>query len=171
VEKSARTRIVSGIFYVESIADGKMVATRASPMNNPLHILIVDDHDDSALMLCRLLARDRERYACTLASNCQDALKAAQKTRFDLLISDIGLPDGDGCDLLQQLRAMYPIRAISLTAYVMPKDIQRYRTAGFDECLEKPLVWETFVNAIDCVIAVPPKSNGELGESMPSANV
>jgi CheY-like chemotaxis protein len=99
----------------------------------------------------------RRPYACTMASNCKDALKAAENTRFDLLISDIGLPDGDGCDLLKQLRAMYPIRAISITAYVMPKDIERYRAAGFDEHVAKPLAWETFVNAVDHVIGAPPK--------------
>jgi len=99
----------------------------------PADILIVDDHADSAVVLSKLLSRAREGCHITVSDSFHGAIEAAQKKHFDLLLCDIGLPDGDGCDLLQQVRAMYPLPAIAITAYAMASDIHRYREAGFDD--------------------------------------
>jgi CheY-like chemotaxis protein len=75
------------------------------------------------------------RVAHTLA----DARRAAQAQPFDLLISDIGLPDGSGVDLMRQLRDEQPIQGIALSGYGMDHDLQRSLDAGFRTHLTKPV--------------------------------
>jgi CheY-like chemotaxis protein len=75
--------------------------------HKPINILIVEDHADSATMLARLLYRSGKGYAPVAVGTCAMAIEAASNLRFDLLICDIMLPDGDGCELLAKLRAMY----------------------------------------------------------------
>ena len=105
-----------------------------------LRILVVDDHVDTARMLSRLLSWSGHvvRYATAFKS----AVAAARAERFDLLLCDIGLPDGDGCDLLEQVTALYPVKAVAVTGYGMPGEIDRYKSAGFDACLLKPYDFE-----------------------------
>ena len=105
-----------------------------------LRILVVDDHVDTARMLSRLLSRSG--HAVKYATDLQSAIAAARADRYDLLLCDIGLPDGDGCDLLAQVTALYPVRAVAVTGYGMPGEIDRYKSAGFDACLLKPYDFE-----------------------------
>ncbi len=63
----------------------------------------------------------------------------AHHSEFDLLVSDIGLPDGSGWDLLLQLRAARPIRAIAMSGLDAPKDIARSESVGFSEHMVKPV--------------------------------
>ena|SRR5579872_1262882 len=117
--------------------------------HKPTHILIVEDHQDSAQMLSKLLSRACLEDSITVCGSCREAIETAKKRRFDLLLCDIGLPDGDGCEVLREVRAMYPIRAIVITAYVMAADIQRYQRAGFDDFLSKPFDFEKLIECID----------------------
>jgi CheY-like chemotaxis protein len=128
----------------------------APTMTTEFYILLVDDHEDSASVLARLLRRERENYTVFISRNCKGALELATKRRFDLLVSDIGLPDGDGCELLQQIRAIYPIPAIALTAYAYPQDLQRYQNAGFDDQIIKPASLNSVLGSIDRIIAATP---------------
>jgi CheY-like chemotaxis protein len=66
-------------------------------------------------------------------------MREARAQSFDLLISDIGLPDGSGLDLIRKLLAERPIKGIALSGYGMEEDIQRSREAGFEEHLTKPI--------------------------------
>lgn len=88
-------------------------------------------------IMSRILARWGLRLTC--AGRISEALQAAAKEKFDLLISDIGLPDGSGCELVEQLHKMQPIQAIALSGFGMDTDIHRSLSAGFSAHLTKPV--------------------------------
>lgn len=101
-------------------------------------ILIVDDHDPTRRTLAHLLAR--RSYRVVTAGTAAEARLMAGRMEFDLVISDIGLPDGDGYELMTGLRAAYPhLRAIALSGYGTNEDIARSRRSGFDDHLIKPI--------------------------------
>jgi len=102
-----------------------------------LHVLLVDDHVDTMRVMSRILARWGLRLTC--AGRISEALQAASKEKFDLLISDIGLPDGSGCELVEQLLKMQPVRAIALSGFGMDTDIHRSLASGFSAHLTKPV--------------------------------
>jgi CheY-like chemotaxis protein len=101
-----------------------------------LKILLVEDHLDTASMLRILFTRDG--YNVAVVGSCADAIIRAQHVRFDLLICDLGLPDGDGCALLKTLRQIYPIPAMAMTGFAFPGDKERALNAGFDFFIPKP---------------------------------
>jgi CheY-like chemotaxis protein len=99
----------------------------------------VDDHHDTAEILGQLLSR--QGCEVRTAESVADALKVADAYDFDVLVSDIGLPDGRGTDLLGQLRhgTKRPIGAIAMSGFGMESDIELSRRAGFSEHLTKPV--------------------------------
>jgi PAS domain S-box-containing protein len=102
-----------------------------------INILLVEDHEDSAEVMSRLL---REKgYSVQTCSRVAEAVKIAGERRFNLILSDIGLPDGTGIDLIHQVRQHSSIPAIALTGFGMDQDIERYKAAGFDAHLTKPV--------------------------------
>lgn len=104
----------------------------------PLRILLVEDHAATRQTLARLLAR--RRHAVVSAATMTEALEAFGREKFDLVVSDIGLPDGDGCVLMQQLRTRQPgLPGIALSGYGMEKDLARSRDAGFSTHFIKPI--------------------------------
>ena len=100
-------------------------------------ILLVDDHLDTARAMGRLL----KRWGCEVqtADSVAAALKVADTSQFDILISDIGLPDGSGLDLIRQLKTKYPVRGIAVSGFGMEEDLSSSRRAGFAEHLVKPV--------------------------------
>ncbi len=100
-------------------------------------VLLVEDHADTAKALSRLLRSSG--LTIHVAESVKAAIALAEDNEFDLLISDIGLPDGTGIDVLQHLRRSVGIPAIALSGYGMEEDIQRSREAGFAEHLVKPI--------------------------------
>jgi len=116
----------------------------------PLRILLVEDHAVTAKMTKMLLAMDG--HAVEMASNVSTALEMANHHDFDLLMSDLGLPDGTGHDLMRQLRELgrrFP--GIALSGYGQEDDIQRSYQAGFSAHLTKPASREAIVEAIAAV--------------------
>ena len=117
------------------------IATPASATNgngkDPLRILLVDDHRDTVLTLKLLLTR--LGYAVVSAESMSEALRAADDEQFDLLVSDIGLPDGSGLDLMKQIRERQAIDGIALSGFGMDDDLRKSREAGFTEHLIKPV--------------------------------
>jgi signal transduction histidine kinase len=103
----------------------------------PLKILLVEDHEDSLKAMLRLLRR--LGHQITTATGVSTALRAASEREFDLLISDLGLPDGTGLQLMKELLGKRPIKGIALTGYGMESDIQQTRQAGFQKHLTKPI--------------------------------
>jgi CheY-like chemotaxis protein len=73
------------------------------------------------------------------ASTVQSALDLSKKEEFDVLISDLGLPDGSGIDLMQTLNSGRPLLGIALTGFGMEGDIRKSHDAGFKHHLVKPI--------------------------------
>jgi CheY-like chemotaxis protein len=106
-------------------------------------VLLVEDHADTAKMIGRLL----RSCGCDVrtARNVKEAVAAAEAGPFDLLVSDLGLPDGTGLDLptrFHQDHPAYQFRAIALSGYGMEDDLRRSREAGFAVHLTKPVSFE-----------------------------
>ncbi len=103
----------------------------------PIHILVIDDNPVQRELMQRLL-----RYSghlVTTAASVQAAREAAANSEFDLVISDIELPDGNGWDLMRELRSRQPIKAVAVSGRSAPEDFERSRDAGFAEHLVKPV--------------------------------
>jgi PAS domain S-box-containing protein len=116
-----------------------------------VRILLVEDHEPTRTSLAQLLSR--RHYQVATAGTAAEALAAAANTCFDLLISDIGLPDGNGNDLMTTLAATQGIKGIALTGYGMERDVIRTREAGFHTHLTKPIRMESLERAIRDTLA------------------
>jgi len=103
----------------------------------PAQILIVEDHEDTARVLSRILKNSG--YGVTVCANLTDAQKAAAGQQFDLVVSDLGLPDGSGLDLMRQLRDSHGIRGIALSGFGTAEDLEQSKAAGFAIHLTKPV--------------------------------
>jgi two-component system CheB/CheR fusion protein len=113
----------------------------------PLQILLVEDHGDTAEMMISLL--ELEGHRVEAAADVATALETAQRGKFDLLVSDLGLPDKSGYDLIRELRARgYTLPAIALSGYGQDQDLDNSRTAGFSAHLIKPVDPERLLTAI-----------------------
>ncbi|HMJ14649.1 MAG TPA: hybrid sensor histidine kinase/response regulator, partial [Polyangiaceae bacterium] len=112
-----------------------------------LRILLVEDHDDTASMMTELLSM--HGHQVTIAQSVKAALAQAQDDHFDLLVSDLGLPDGSGLDILIALRGRgSKVKAIALSGYGMEADRKRTAEAGFAEHLVKPVAFRDLQAAI-----------------------
>jgi CheY-like chemotaxis protein/nitrogen-specific signal transduction histidine kinase len=100
-------------------------------------VLLVEDHEPTCVTLTELLSR--RGYIVVAATTLRHARELAGGGEFDILISDIGLPDGSGCDLMAELRDRRPLVGIALTGYGMLEDMERSREAGFVTHLTKPV--------------------------------
>jgi signal transduction histidine kinase len=114
-------------------------------------ILLVDDHQDTCMALERLLVRRGHLVAAT--HNMRSAMEAAARNKFDLLISDIALPDGSGIELMACLRAISGLRGIAISGFGMNGDIEKSLQAGFAEHLVKPVKLERLEAAIERVMS------------------
>jgi signal transduction histidine kinase len=122
---------------------------RATPAGKPLRILLVEDHDATSRVLSLLLKQ--MNHQVTAAPTVADALRHVEAAPFDLLISDLGLPDGTGLDLMRQIRQKHAITGICLSGYGMDQDIIQSREAGFIEHLIKPVDLPRLKSAIESV--------------------
>jgi PAS domain S-box-containing protein len=100
-------------------------------------VLLVEDHPDTARTLARLLTHS----GCSVktAHSVASALQLAAAESFDILVSDIGLPDATGYELMEQIRDRYGIKGIALSGYGMDDDMRKSREAGFVEHIVKPV--------------------------------
>jgi CheY-like chemotaxis protein len=104
-----------------------------------LRVLLVEDHIDTARVLARLMRGTG--HEVTTAHTVADAISALRAAPFDVLVSDIGLPDGTGMDLIREVRARHApnLPAVALTGFGMEEDSLRCRAAGFEAHLTKPV--------------------------------
>ena len=109
-------------------------------------LLLVEDHIDTARSLERLFRADG--YEVVIATTLTTARDLVSTTSFDLIVSDIGLPDGSGLDLLQEIEPARRSPAIALSGYGMKTDISASQAAGFAEHLTKPVDWEHLREAV-----------------------
>jgi PAS domain S-box-containing protein len=103
----------------------------------PLRILLVEDHADTAFMLSRLL--ESAGYAVETARSADEALRRLEAETFDLFVSDIGLPDATGHELMRRARKCCKVQGIAISGYGMDEDVRKSLDAGFSEHLTKPV--------------------------------
>ncbi|MEO6005852.1 MAG: ATP-binding protein [Opitutus sp.] len=119
-------------------------------------ILLVEDHGDTGRVLARLLKN--AGYAVEHCDTAAAALEMAARERFDVIVSDVGLPDMSGLELMPRLRAQQPwVRGVCLSGYGTEDDLQACRAAGFSEHLTKPVDMQRLQAAIrraQAVVAV-----------------
>src|SRR5207247_6928894 len=108
-----------------------------TPQRRTMRILLVEDHEDTNRSLTRLLRR--RGHHVQSASTVQSALDLSKKEEFDVLISDLGLPDGSGIDLMRTLNSGRPLLGIALTGFGMEDDICNSHEAGFKHHLVEPI--------------------------------
>jgi CheY-like chemotaxis protein len=87
-------------------------------------------------------------YSVVTASSKAEALEMCEHQTFDLLVADIGLPDGDGCELMREVAEKCHLKGIALTGYGYEKDIKRALESGFSSHLLKPIELKDLLKAI-----------------------
>lgn len=132
-----------------------MVAEAHEP-GRSWRIFLVEDHVDTARAITHYLRS--LGHVVSVANDVQTARKFASKAEFDILLSDLGLPDGNGWDLLRELRPGTSFKAIAMSGYNTPADLARSKAAGFLEHLAKPLVPEDLKAAFERVMLEDPES-------------
>ena len=102
-----------------------------------LRLLLVEDHEDSRRVLGRLL----KDFGCevSMVGSVAEALSIIRTHPFDAILSDIGLPDGTGYDIISEAKRTQNVRGVALTGYGMSEDVRRSKEAGFDFHLTKPI--------------------------------
>ena len=134
-------------------ATGTGLRPLREPNKNAIRILLVEDEPDTLEMLtAHLQAQGFETISCESASA---ALEASHSNRFDILISDIAMPEMDGLQLISTMRGRNELQsmpAIALTGYASQKDVEAALAAGFDLHLSKPIDPEELTAAIERVI-------------------
>ena len=103
----------------------------------PLRIFIVENHDDTRFLLGLLL--EQLGHTIFSAATVGEALAAVPAARCDVLISDIGLPDGNGWELMERLGDSRPPYAIAMSGFGMSSDRQRSLHSGYRHHLLKPV--------------------------------
>jgi PAS domain S-box-containing protein len=117
----------------------------------PLRLLVVEDHGDMAEMMRVML--ESEGHQVETAGDARTALQAACSGRFDMLISDLGLPGGSGLDLMRELRSRgITLPGIALSGYGQDKDLRESQAAGFSAHLVKPVDMERLFEAMDRIM-------------------
>ena len=120
-----------------------------------LHVLLVEDDDDSRKLLGTMLKRYGARVTST--KSAKEALSVFDSELPDVLISDIGMPDQDGYELIRKLRSAPPERggltpAIALTGYASRKDRERALSAGYHQHIAKPVEQSDMIAAIAALV-------------------
>ncbi len=118
--------------------------------DRPYRILIVEDHPDTVTVTRMLL--ERAGYKVFSAGSVGEALEIAATTELDLIVSDIGLPDGSGLDLMRKIAGQGDIRGIAVSGFGMEEDIARSKEAGFSEHITKPMNFPALQEAIRRVL-------------------
>ena len=109
-------------------------------------VLLVEDHTDTRGVLSLLLNRCGCRTVT--AKNVRDATARIAEMQFDVLISDLNLPDGDGLDLVRIAKKKRPLKAIALTGRVSEDERRAGLEAGFDYYLTKPVNFQELRTAL-----------------------
>jgi PAS domain S-box-containing protein len=111
-----------------------------------LRVLLVEDHTDTRQVLSRLLSN----LGCRVwaVGTVREAIELSDRESFDMLVSDIGLPDGTGLQVMNHLRVRQPTRGIALSGFGQDDDVRRSQEAGFEMHLTKPVNFQTLKEMI-----------------------
>jgi CheY-like chemotaxis protein len=102
-----------------------------------LHILVVEDHGDTRRVLTGLLGHFG--HSISAADTVKSALAFLKAKQFDAVVSDLNLPDGNGCDVIREAKRQQRVTGVALTAQGEEDDVRQGRAAGFDYHLTKPV--------------------------------
>lgn len=133
---------------------GAMPQAPAGPLppRRRCRILLVEDHADTRQIMTKVL----RSFDCevTTAGGVREALAMADRGEFDLLVSDIGLSDGSGLDVMRALRDRSgDIHGIAISGYGQDEDLRRSREAGFQQYLIKPVNFQALRDAVTKAVA------------------
>jgi CheY-like chemotaxis protein len=110
--------------------------TPARTRDPALTVFVVENHEDTRALLRLMLETLGHRVVS--ARSMKEALERLPAADCDVLISDIGLPDGDGWELMRRLQLPRPIYAVAISGYGMSADCARSRSVGYRHHLVKP---------------------------------
>ncbi len=119
----------------------------SGPASMGMRILLVEDHVDTAAAIAELLGA--MGHDVTVANTVSGALAAAARQDFDFVVSDIGLPDGTGHELMRELVRRYHLRGVAVSGYGMEEDRRRSIAAGFSRHLTKPISIQQLRDALE----------------------
>src|SRR5215471_13793559 len=114
-------------------------------------VLLVDDHHDTCIGMKRML--ERRGYEITVAHSADQAVEKVRTQDFDLLISDIGLPDRSGYELMREVRLNKNLPGIALSGFGTEQDVNQARAAGFSEHLTKSINFERLEKTIQNLLS------------------
>ncbi|MEP6604002.1 MAG: ATP-binding protein [Spartobacteria bacterium] len=124
----------------------------------PAEILLVEDHSDTARVMQRVL--EAAGYSVVHAADLARAREEVLKRKFDLVISDVGLPDGSGLDLMRELSSAHALSGIAISGFGTSEDVAASKAAGFAKHLVKPVDWERLRDAIAQILTAQQNASG-----------
>lgn len=153
IEAESRGRSFGATFKV--ILDALPAGAKKRGLNDratgktfkPLRILLVEDHQDTRRTLSRLLTHFGHKVVT--ADNVRSAMEIIDSDTINVLLCDIGLPDGSGYDVISQARSKRPIKGVALTGFGTEDDIRRSKEAGFDFHLVKPVNFQELQTVLE----------------------
>jgi PAS domain S-box-containing protein len=148
--KGATFRVFLDLFSEPVAASGDGTDGVVTPAKK-LRLLLVDDHADTRGVLSRLLTRSG--HEVVTAESAQKALEILDDRQFDALISDIGLPETSGYELVRQAKQRQSLKGIALSGLGMDEDVQRSLEAGFDHHLTKPINFQELQSVLGKISA------------------
>jgi CheY-like chemotaxis protein len=119
--------------------------------NDAAAILLVDDHEDTVRVLERLLRLSG--YEVRVARTAGEALEVAAECPCDLDVSDVGLPDRSGLELVGELKRRCGLKAVALSGFTDPADTRAAAAAGFDAHLKKPVQFDDLLTTVRQLLA------------------
>ena len=132
-----------------NVAPSDAPARSSRKPTKSLRILLVEDHGDTLRTLSRLLSYFG--HTISVADSTQSALSFVEAKEFDVVLSDIALPDGSGYDVISQAKRKQPVKGVALTGLGTDEDIRRGKEAGFDFHLTKPVDFHELRSVLDQV--------------------
>jgi len=142
------------VLHAPEANQGPNASAEAAPTNEPTairRILLVDDHEATRNALSFLL--QRRKFEVVPAGSLSEAFAAAEQGDIQLIVSDIGLPDGTGYELMERFAKPNGVKGIALTGYGMEQDVEQSERAGFAAHLTKPVRVEALDEALKTVLA------------------
>ena len=131
-----------------SLLEGPVLFLESEPPRiKHVHILFVEDHEDTARVLGRILRN--AGFDVSHAGTMAEARTLAGSRHFDLVVSDLGLPDGSGLELMKFLREAQGLTGIALSGFGTDEDVAASIAAGFAAHLTKPVDWDRLRAEID----------------------
>ena len=134
-------------------ATGSSRTKKSNGSAKEVAVLLVEDHDDTRIVLSDWLKR--HDYKVTSAASCAEARSLIKANKdFRLLISDVGLPDGSGYDLMVEFKKKFSANGIALTGLDREEDVAQSRASGFTTHLTKPVRIELLKTALAATLQI-----------------